>query len=177
MNLKYIDTFKIVEKSLYMLLSYFVTVFSLVYMTFAIIAFNGSSNLSIIGSSFLIGIYIFVCNISNCKYDDFIVKPESFNFLKFIKIVFIVPFLLSIVIKFTYPEFLNILFLENIFYTVIETIRIFFNQNTDFLIILPLILGIFAYSIINFFLHWYLIIIWNIFLFQFEVINKVVVSN
>jgi len=149
------------QNKIKILISFILTISALLYITNGIMFYYQFSNSSIIGSSFIFGLYIFACMVSNHKYDNYILEPKSFNFKKFVKIIFMPSIILSIITKIIYPEITNNFSIEEMIIFSENNINILLKQE-DIFWILPLVLGVFSYFFINFIIYWYLVILWNL---------------
>lgn len=149
------------QNKIKILISFILTITALLYITNSIMFYYQFSNSSIIGSSFIFGLYIFACMVSNHKYDNYILAPKSFSFKKFVKIIFMPSIILSIITKVIYPEITISFSIEEMIIFGENNLNILLKQENIFWI-LPLVLGVFSYFFINFIIYWYLVILWNL---------------
>jgi uncharacterized MnhB-related membrane protein len=165
MKFKLIDNSKLIyiQNTIKYIISFLLTIIALLYFTNGMMFYYEYSKISIIISSFIFGLYIFSCMISNNQYDNYLLQPKSFNFKKFIKVIFMPSIILGSVTSIVYPDIINHFSLQGIMTFIEYNFTILIKQE-DILWILPLIFGIFFYFLINFIIYWYFVLLLNIFI-------------
>ena len=81
------------------LLSYILTIFTLLFIVNFLILYFGATTQSIFACSSIIGLYIFACMISKLEYDYFMVNPVEIDLFKFIKVIFLPSIIFTIIMS------------------------------------------------------------------------------
>jgi len=152
-------------------ISYVLTIIGLLYIVNVIILYYNASTLSIFLGSSLIGLYLFACMISKNRYDNFMVEPREISFTKFIKIVFLPSILFSSIFGFFFSNIIDEYSIIDIINIAYGSLDIFIKHSNEFILILPLFIGIVALIMFKIVIYWclmflyiYIINLFNLFL-------------